>query len=285
VEEEGRLDHDQNLLPNILPHIKKGASVIDVGAFIGDHTVAYARKVGDTGRVYAFEPNPVAFKCLKHNTRLMPNVTVSPDGMSDTTEIVPLSGNNGNMGGSYVGTHMKVADVNLVPLDEEIPWGADFIKIDVEGYELKVLIGAQKIIAQYQPVMVIEINSVALERQDTNREEIFSWLRDAGYNYSVMQKNCTTNSPLYDVLCLPVARSPEVAYPAKRARVQRFVVPPAPPPVMPTGESLLSPEEKMVEYIAWLKEFSEKSTHNRMLVMQRLSYAGLKKKVYKKKHP
>src|SRR5262249_37578392 len=65
VEQEGRLDHDQNFLPGILEHIKPGDTVIDVGAFIGDHTVAYAAKAK---KVIAFEPNPLAFECLKYNT-------------------------------------------------------------------------------------------------------------------------------------------------------------------------------------------------------------------------
>jgi hypothetical protein len=46
AEEEGRLDHDQNMLPLILKHIYRGDTVVDVGAFIGDHTIAYSEKVG-----------------------------------------------------------------------------------------------------------------------------------------------------------------------------------------------------------------------------------------------
>ena len=67
VEETGKLDHDEYSLPIILKHIKEGDYVVDAGAFIGDHTVAYVKAVGSTGRVYAFEPNLSAYECLVYN--------------------------------------------------------------------------------------------------------------------------------------------------------------------------------------------------------------------------
>ena len=83
VEQEGRLDHDQNLLPTILAHIKPGDTVVDAGAFIGDHTVAYSKAVEEEGWVIAFEPNPVARKCLRHNLKKHHNVTLMDYGLSD----------------------------------------------------------------------------------------------------------------------------------------------------------------------------------------------------------
>ncbi len=64
IEEEQRLDHHGGFLVDLLPFIPDGGVVIDVGAYIGDHTVAYINKSGPSGTVYAFEPNPVAFFCL-----------------------------------------------------------------------------------------------------------------------------------------------------------------------------------------------------------------------------
>ena len=64
VEQSGRLDHDQNMLPIVLSYIPIGGVVIDVGAFIGDHTIAYLNKVRENGMVYAFEPYINAFECL-----------------------------------------------------------------------------------------------------------------------------------------------------------------------------------------------------------------------------
>jgi FkbM family methyltransferase len=211
VEAEGRLDHDQNFLPKILPHIEMGAMVVDVGAFIGDHTIAYAKAVGDLGRVHTFEPNPMAYECLKHNVvqGQHHNVVIHDTALGDKHGSVPLSGNNGNWGGAYVGEHMKITDVPVQPLDD-YRLAPDFIKIDVEGYEMKVLRGAEKTIDQYRPKLVIEMNQVALERQGADYASIYQWLREHNYEWLILQENCWMNSPMYDILCLPFKDSPEV---------------------------------------------------------------------------
>jgi tRNA G37 N-methylase Trm5 len=67
IEETGRLDHDQYLLPKIVPLIPEGGTVVDAGALYGDHTLAYAKAVGPYGEVFAFEPNPQSYTCLKKN--------------------------------------------------------------------------------------------------------------------------------------------------------------------------------------------------------------------------
>ena len=69
VEQSSRLDHDQNTLPLLVPYL--GGTVIDVGAFIGDHTEFYCQH---SGTVYAFEPNPLAFECLHRNMEEHNNV-------------------------------------------------------------------------------------------------------------------------------------------------------------------------------------------------------------------
>jgi FkbM family methyltransferase len=287
IEQEGRLDHDQNFLPDILKHIAPGSTVVDVGAFIGDHTVAYSKQVGSMGVVYAFEPNPIAFQCLEHNTAHLKNVSRFPYGLSDHEETVPLSGNNGNAGGSYVGTHMKVADVKLYALETQIPWGADFIKIDVEGYELKVLRGAGNLINRYKPKMVIEINSEALKRQGATPEHIFGWLTQYNYSWTIIQKNCLRNDPMYDILAVPAGvatesdRLAEARSKTDGAQSGGFVVVPAGQP--PQGSPPTDDKAWMRKCVDYLKDFAALSVKHRMMVRQRLAFAGLAYKTPKYK--
>jgi len=205
IEQQGRLDHDMNSLPFILPYIKEGDTVIDAGAFVGDHTIAYARAVGKKGKVYAFEPNPVAFECLKHNLESFPNVHASSFGLSDAAVTVPLSGNNGNHGGAYVGTHMKLANVELERLDE-MCIAPDLIKLDIEGCEVQALYGANQTIIKHHPTLIIEVNEVALNRQGNRRENIFTFLEARGYEWKIMQENCKDSDPMYDIIAQPVGK-------------------------------------------------------------------------------
>ena len=57
IRESGRLDHDINILPLVLEYIPIGGTVFDIGAFIGDTTLAYANRVGENGTIYAFDGN------------------------------------------------------------------------------------------------------------------------------------------------------------------------------------------------------------------------------------
>src|SRR4029077_13160541 len=91
----GRLDFDP-ILPHILPLIRPGDTVVDVGAFIGDHTLAFSKQVGGEGVVYAFEPNPIAFKCLHHNMGTCGNVIMRNMGLTDNPGIAHLHCADGN---------------------------------------------------------------------------------------------------------------------------------------------------------------------------------------------
>jgi FkbM family methyltransferase len=174
---------------------------------VGDHTIAYLNAVGEGGMVYAFEPSPVAMQCLLHNCasagdRLYPLQLA----LGNEFKVFPLSGNNYNYAGSYLGNHMPVANVQMVTLDslaEKIGAIPDFIKIDIEGCELKFLRGAAKTIDKCKPVLVMEINHVALERQGDKPEEIYEWLRVHGYKTKIIQENCDIDSLMYDILCIP----------------------------------------------------------------------------------
>ena len=230
IEESGRLDHDQNLLPGILKHIREGDTVLDIGAFVGDHTIAYARAVGKRGRVVAFEANPVAASCLEHNLRKFDQVTLINVALGDQaiSEPVPLSMVQGHYGSAALGDGAdKIADVLVRKLDY---WhfAPQLIKIDVEGYELQVLKGAERTITENRPKMVLEINMEALLRQGSSSGAVFAWLKDHGYSYQIMQENRVFDSPIYDIYCEPLSKvtPPGGIQPEKAQSPPEVVLPP-----------------------------------------------------------
>jgi FkbM family methyltransferase len=199
IKQSGRLDHDQNCLPLLEPYIHKGQTVIDVGSFVADHTEFYRQRVGRTGKVYAFEPNPKAFECLKYNMADYPNVACFNVGISDKSETIGLVEDK-NAGATYPtkGTQIPCITIDSLNLSE-----CHFIKIDCEGYELKVLTGAKQTIEKYKPKMLIEINRGALVRQGITAFEVFAYLSSIGYEYRNIYAGQGLDDEQLDILCIP----------------------------------------------------------------------------------
>lgn len=201
VEETGRLDHDQNTLPRILKFIKPGDTVIDCGAFIGDHTIAYSEKVGGFGYVIGIESNPEAYECLKYNLSKAASTTCFiNNAVSDVSEsglvIVP----NENAGASSVsiGNSIYTMTIDSLKLAK-----CNLIKMDIEGFEVKALNGARETIKKFRPYLVIEINEEALNKQGNTPQDIFNFLKEMDYIYCNIYPGQLPEGPQYDIICIP----------------------------------------------------------------------------------
>jgi len=142
--------------------IKPGQTVYDVGANIGAHTLAFARFVGETGLVAAFEPQRVVFQMLCANVAL--------NGLSRVWTIWAACGRGlgqanvpsldhraiNNVGGLSLVDSPDGESVPAMPLDEVGTPACHFIKIDVEGMESEVIAGAEKTIAKWRPILYVE---------------------------------------------------------------------------------------------------------------------------------
>ncbi len=162
--------------------IRPGHIVIEAGANIGAHTVHLAQLAGESGQVWAFEPQRLVFQLLAGNIALnsLTNVHCLPNCLGDTdgqTLNVPVLDVNvvNNWGGLELGSWKTGEPVQVITVDSlDLP-GCDFFKIDVEGMELQVLRGAQKTISKYHPIIYTEIDRI--EKND----ELFRYLRFLGY--------------------------------------------------------------------------------------------------------
>lgn len=151
-----------DLIADIVGSTADFQAAIDIGANVGNH----ALRIGLMGgRVVAFEPNPQAMLLLQQKIRVNPNVNVLAvrRGLSDRQGQLLLSlPNHCNLGTASfekkVGT--RSIDVDICRGDEADEIKAlsrlDFVKIDVEGHELKVLAGLQKTLATYCPSVFFE---------------------------------------------------------------------------------------------------------------------------------
>lgn len=156
-----------------------GDVVIDVGANIGTHTLVFARAVGPTGRVIAFEPQRVIFQTLCANMALNSITHVecfhaavgAKAGFVQVPEI--RYDKEMNFGGFNVRNFSRGAKIPLVSLDGCVqPTNLRLIKVDVEGMEIDVLQGAAKLIEQFRPWLYLENDSP--ERSPVVLRQIFA---------------------------------------------------------------------------------------------------------------
>lgn len=210
VQESGRLDHDAGIGDLIVPLLQSHFYVVDGGANIGTHTIRYAAAV-PAGNVYAFEPNPEAFICLKHNLRNYGNTECLHYGLSNTVESPTLLQDQ-NVGGSHLVRREGMCDGKAlcITLDSMQLPRCDFIKLDVEGWELFALQGATETIQKHRPTMLIEMNMGTLARNGVTYQDIFEFLSQMGYEWKPFAQDVDLNhEPQYDLLATP--RGPQIA--------------------------------------------------------------------------
>ena len=142
--------------------LQPGAVVIEVGANIGAHTVHLAKLVGPQGAVLAFEPQRVIHQLLCANVALNELFNVhsfhaAAGRAPGSLKVPPLDyAAENNFGGLSLGGASTGEDVPVVTLDGFNLPAVRLLKVDVEGMEADVLLGARQLIARHRPVLYVE---------------------------------------------------------------------------------------------------------------------------------
>lgn len=200
VEADGRLDHARHQLGKLKYLVPEGGTVVDCGTSIGDHTVTYASWVGPTGKVLGFEANPDVAECCALNLKIYPWATIHNVGLAESAGYADIQ-LDANVGASHL---VEGKGIKLDKLDsfiEQMNGRCDFIKVDIEGYEPKMIAGAIETIRKFKPAIMMEINKGALERQGYNSDIIFRQFRQLEYDWTVIDGQYS--SLQYDILAKP----------------------------------------------------------------------------------
>ena len=175
--------------------LKKGDTVIDVGANIGYFTLFFSKLVGEKGKVIAFEPDPINFDILKKNIELnkITNVELVKKGVSNKNEFMRLYKSPVSGGHSLIKNEWgkEYTDIQTVTLDEYFKeQKIDVIKIDVEGFELEVIEGGKKIFKNNKNIKIISEFGGYYHKKN-NPEEIYpKLLHDSGFNlFGIIDKS------------------------------------------------------------------------------------------------
>ena len=142
------------LIKQVLARMTRRGTALDVGAHIGTWTVPLAARFQ---QVIAFEPVAANRECLEINTAGLSNVIVLPVAVSDCAGTGSMSRPNDNSGTYYLS---HGADVLVASLDVIVHNPVDFIKIDVEGLEGRVLAGGERILRRHRPAVFFEDNGL-----------------------------------------------------------------------------------------------------------------------------
>jgi len=169
------------VIEKFLSVLSNGDTVIDVGAFIGTHTLLAARQVGPDGLVISLEPNPQSYNRLMRNIELneFTNIKVfncaagEKSGMKHFI-IKSFLSNIDSLNQSRVVVEVKTLDVIIKENSIE---SVKLVKIDVEGYEYTVLKGLTDSFKKHMiKNLLIEVHPIFLSRYRSSIYDIYKLL-------------------------------------------------------------------------------------------------------------
>ena len=156
--------------------VQPGFRTADVGGHVGYITMFLSHLVGPGGSVEVFEPGPNNLPYLRANVGRRPNVSIREEAVGAhrgeaTLFVEDLTGQNNSLGAVYsdlaineglahVKAHVTELQVPVVTLDDvrrEAGAKLDLIKIDIEGGELNALRGAEWVLAEDRPMIMVEV--------------------------------------------------------------------------------------------------------------------------------
>ena len=189
------------LLPQL---VRSGDTCIDIGANLGYYSRPLSRIVGDGGRVLSVEPVPVIGRVLRRNLHRCRNVEIFPFALGEQSRRITMSNDSVTTDG-YFGTGRNRVDdsaadaaathkataagttadraAGTATFEAEMRRGSelfggleriDFIKCDIEGYELCVMREMRPLLERHRPTVLIETGGV-------NRPQIIALFTELGY--------------------------------------------------------------------------------------------------------
>lgn len=187
----------------------KDRVIIDIGSNFGFHTLQFADLVGDTGKVYSFEPQKLIYYQLCGNIILNGYDNIEAYNVALGNEVSKLkmenlqyhSDNTINIGNAHLNAYTDNGFnwVDVKKLDDYEFENVAVLKIDVQGYEPNVLDGARQTILKNKPIIFIEVEKPQLEIYGWTEDDVFKRLSELNYNY----KKVIDAEHLVDYIAIP----------------------------------------------------------------------------------
>lgn len=195
----GSYEPDTNAI--LAEFIKPGMIVIEAGANHGSETVIIASLVGINGKVFAFEPIPKIIDKLLINiniNKLNKIIKVESLALGESNKNIVFHipyDNESNQGVSSkykFGSKSDTLVVQQVKLDSWIQENhiskIDFIKMDIQGSEYDLMLGASECLAKFNPIVYLEADEIQTQNGSTSLESLYNILKTHSYDVFSVRK-------------------------------------------------------------------------------------------------
>jgi len=194
-------------------YVQPGDVVLDIGANIGYYALILAKLVGNKGRVHCFEPDKKNFGHLENATLSSGNIQINNHAAGPKTEKLKI----------YTSKNLNVDHRTYRPeeFDEELEIEAvsmddymmkkdpaeggrvDFIKMDIQGFEMQAIQGMQRILRKNHDIKIIsEFWPYGLKKAGSSLTEYFKFLTEQGFTCYLLEKNALEKLSLEKVASL-----------------------------------------------------------------------------------
>lgn len=173
----------------IKKYTKSGDTVLDIGANIGFYAEILSLQVGSTGQVHCFEPDTTNFNHLKDRCASLKNVSINNKAVADKTQTLKI----------YTSKQLNVdhrtykpddydqeIDIDAVAIDDYLfsaqgDKKVDFIKMDIQGFEMSAVKGMTKTLQSPQLKMLSEFWPYGMKKAGTSVLEYFQFLKQNNF--------------------------------------------------------------------------------------------------------
>lgn len=188
--------HEIELLKKL---IKPGDHVLDIGANIGFYAKIISNIVGQNGKVYCFEPDKPNFNYLVKNTKGINNISLFNLAVSDKAEVIKVYKSkllNVDHRTYPVNNYDSVEEINANSIDGLLELKkiekVDFIKIDIQGFELTAFKGMKQLLTSNKHLKIIaEYWPHGFKRAGTSAIEFFDFFDRLNYKFTLIDEGKT----------------------------------------------------------------------------------------------
>lgn len=204
-------------------YVKKGDVTIDIGANVGKISLLLSKQVGDNGKVFSFEPEQTNYNTIQKNIEInnIKNIQVIQKAVTDKTEQTFIEISHASTGHQIISKpNEKTKQIESISLDDYfINQKIDFVKIDAEGSESKILKGMINLINSNPEIKIaIEYNTNILKQ--TNKDpieyvldlkafgfQIFDMMREEMTDEFMLLENYKKEPHLTNLLCFKESKT------------------------------------------------------------------------------